>query len=55
MSSAPNLPADKASTGMLIVRVAWMGAAVPSEAEARPGILCGFKRTLKQCAGWGPQ
>jgi hypothetical protein len=49
------LPADKGAGGMLIVRMAWMGAAVPSEAEARPGILCGFVRTLKQCAGWGPQ
>jgi uncharacterized protein len=49
------LPADKASAGVLVVRMAWMGAAVPSEEEARTGILCGFKRTLKQCAGWGPQ
>jgi uncharacterized protein len=48
------LPDDRASAGVLVVRMAWMGAAVPSDEEARTGILCGFKRTLKQCAGWGP-
>lgn len=49
------LPADKASAGLLIVRMAWMGAAVPSEEEARTAILCSFKRSLRQCAGWGTQ